>query len=167
MKRFGVFLVAALVFGGLELFPLPSAAALDSIIGTWKLQSWVSETIATGKGENVYGEKPDGYISYSSDGRMQAIVTADNRMKPRILPPPDEEKVKLFNTMLSYGGTYKIEGDKVVHSVDISWNQAWTGTEVVRFYKIEGDTLTITALNQANGVTSQATRQVLIFKKVR
>jgi hypothetical protein len=69
--------------------------------------------------------------------------------------------------MLSYGGTYKIEGDKVVHSVDISWNQAWTGTEVVRFYKIEGDTLTITALNQANGVTSQATRQVLIFKKVR
>jgi Lipocalin-like domain len=146
---------------------LSSAATPDSILGTWKLQSWVREIIASGKREDFFGAKPDGYLSYSPDARMQAILIADNRIKPNSVAPADEDKLKLYNTMLSYGGTYKIEGDKVVHSVDISWNQAWTGTEVVRFYKIEGDTLTITALNQANGVTSQATRQVLIFKKVR
>jgi hypothetical protein len=167
MKRFGVLLVAAIVVGGLGLFPLPSAAAPDSILGTWKLQSWVREIIATGKRENVFGEKPDGYLSYSSDGRMQGILTADNRMKPSSLAPTDEEKVKLYNTLVSYAGTYKIEGDKVVHSVEISWNQASTGTELVRFYKIEGDTLTITAPAQKSALDGQETRGVLIFKKVR
>ena len=38
----------------------------------------------------------------------------------------------------------------MIHHVDISWNGARTGTDQVRFYKIEGDTLTIrTAPNKS------------------
>jgi hypothetical protein len=37
MKRFEVLTVAATLFGGLAIFPLPSAAASESILGTWKL----------------------------------------------------------------------------------------------------------------------------------
>jgi hypothetical protein len=167
VQRLGVLLVAAIVFGGLDLFPSPSAAAPDSILGTWKLQSWVREIIATGKREDVFGEKPDGYLSYSSDGRMQAILVADKRMNPGSFAPTDAEKVKLYNTLSSYGGTYKIEGDKVVHSVDISWNQASTGTQLVRFYKLEGDTLTITVPTQKSAMDGQEARGILIFQKVR
>jgi hypothetical protein len=32
----------------------------------------------------------------------------------------------------------------VTHHVDISWNQAWNGTDLIRFYKLEGNTLMIT-----------------------
>ncbi len=146
---------------------MPSVGTPDSILGTWKLQSWVREIIATGKRENFFGEKPDGYLSYSSDARMQAILIADNRIQPDSVAPPDEDKLKLYNTMLSYGGTYKIEGDKVVHSVDISWNQTWTGTELVRFYKRDGDTLTMTTPIQKSGFDGQEIRAVLVFEKVR
>ena len=46
--------------------------------------------------------------------------------------------------MFAYAGTYTADGEKVVHHVDISWNQSWTGTDLVRFYKLDGNTLTIT-----------------------
>jgi Lipocalin-like domain len=167
MKKFEVFaIVAATMLGGLVLVPLPSALAADSIVGTWKLQSWVREIIATGKRENVLGEKPGGYITYSTDGRMMAIAVAGDRIKPNSFAPTDEEKVKLYNTFISYAGTYKIDGDKVVHSVDISWNQALTGTNLVRHFKIESDTLTITVPTQKNAFDGQEARGVLIFKKV-
>jgi hypothetical protein len=54
----------------------------------------------------------------------------------------DEEKVKLLESMSAYAGTYTADGEKVVHHVDTSWNGSWTGTDQVRFYKLEGDTLT-------------------------
>jgi hypothetical protein len=47
--------------------------------------------------------------------------------------------------MVAYSGRYTIEGDKVVHHVDISWNESWTGTDQVRFLNLEGDKLTVTA----------------------
>jgi hypothetical protein len=45
--------------------------------------------------------------------------------------------------MVAYAGTYTIDGDKVSHHVDISWNQAWTGTIQVRQFRIDGDRLQI------------------------
>jgi hypothetical protein len=75
---------------------------------------------------------------------------APNRVKPRDTNPADEERVKLHQTMFAYAGTYTLEADKVIHHVDISWNEAWTGTDQVRFYKLEGNTLTIvTAPNKS------------------
>jgi Lipocalin-like domain len=50
--------------------------------------------------------------------------------------------------MIAYEGTYTIDGDKVIHHVDISCT--YTGTDQVRFFKVEGDTLTIrTAPNKS------------------
>src|SRR5712671_1062976 len=45
-------------------------------------------------------------------------------------------------------GRYTVEGEKVVHHVDVSWNESWTGTDQVRFFKLEGDRLTITTAPQ-------------------
>ena len=75
---------------------------------------------------------------------MYVILTSDNRPKPSAANPSDEEWVKLHQTMSAYAGTYTLENGKVIHRLDISWNQAWTGTDQVRFYKLEGNILTIT-----------------------
>jgi len=91
------------------------------------------------------GEHPNGYLSYSSDGRMYAIITGDNRIKPHDVAPSDEERAKLHRTLTAYAGTYTVETDKVIHHVDISWNEAWTGTNQIRYYKLDGNTLTITS----------------------
>ena len=61
----------------------------------WKLKSQVREVTATGEKFDQMGGHPKGYLSYSADGRMYAIVTSDNRIKPRDANPTDEERVKL------------------------------------------------------------------------
>jgi hypothetical protein len=138
----------------------------DSIVGTWKIQSFVREVIATGQRYNEFGDKPDGYISYLADGRMYAMLVADNRVKPSGATPTDEEKARLFGTMIAYAGTYRTDGEKVIHDVDVSWNQLWTGSQQLRFFKAEGDTLTITTAVAKSPRDGQEGRTVVVFKKV-
>ena len=124
--------------------PNAASAAENPILDTWKLHSLVFEATGTGQRSSPFGDHPDGYLSYSSDGRMYAIGVVEDRPKPRDLVPTDEEKVELQGSMFAYAGTYTADGEKVVHHVDVSWNQSWTGTDLVRLYKLDGNTLTIT-----------------------
>src|SRR3954467_14626061 len=108
-------------FGVALAFALSSSATIaneNSVVGTWRIQSFVREVIATGERQNEFGEKPSGYISYQPDGRMFAMLVADNRIKPSGSSPNDEEKAKLFGTLIAYSGTYVVEGDKVTHKID-------------------------------------------------
>src|ERR1700704_5767792 len=103
----------------LLLLSIPANASDDSIVGTWKFQSFVREVIATGKRQNEFGERPIGYISYQPDGRMFAVLVGDNRAKPTGAVPADEEKVRLFGTLIAYSGTYVLAGDKIPHEIDV------------------------------------------------
>jgi hypothetical protein len=120
-----------------------SARIVSSLLGTWKLNSHVV-TGATGERTAPYGEHPMGYLSYSADGRMQVIGAASGRMVLAGTNPTENERVALYDTMFAYAGTYSVEADQVVHHVDISWNEAWTGTDQVRHFEINGNFLTLT-----------------------
>jgi hypothetical protein len=141
-------------------------AGENPVLGTWKARSIVHEITATGEKVHEFGEQLNGYLSYSADGRMYAIVTADNRLKP-LATPTDEQRVKLYQTMFAYGGTYTLEGNKVIHHVDISWNEAWTGTEQIRFFKLEGNTLTISTPPFKRPQDGREVRSVLTWEKVK
>jgi hypothetical protein len=140
-------------------------AGESSILGTWKLQSLVFEATATGQRSSPFGDHPIGYLSYSADGRMYAIGVVEDRPKPRDPLPTDQEKVKLQESMFAYAGTYTADGEKVVHHVDISWNQSWTGTDLVRFYKLDGDTLTIRTARAENAFDGEEGEFVLDRKE--
>jgi hypothetical protein len=142
-------------------------AGENPILGTWKLKSFVREVLPTGERYNQFGEHPDGYLSYSPDGRMYAILTWDNRIKPHDVVPTDEEQAKLYRTMAAYAGTYTVDADKVIHHVDISWNQAFTGTDQIRFYKLDGNTLTITTAPNKSMVDGREGRLILVWEKVK
>src|SRR5262249_51384693 len=114
---------------------------------------------------DVLGSKPVGYISYAADGRMHAIVIAQDRAPPA-LPISDAEKVRLFDGMLAYAGTYTLAADRVVHHIDASWNQAWTGTDQVRFYKLAGNRLSISAAPSKDPYTGRDVRFSMEFQKV-
>ena len=132
-------------------------AAENPILGTWKLQSLVFEVSATGERSSPFGDHPDGY----------AIGVVEDRPKPRDLVPTDEEKVKLQGSMFAYAGTYTADGDKVIHHVDISWNQSWTGTDLVRFYKLDGNTLTITTARAQSAIDGEEGQFILVWEKVQ
>jgi hypothetical protein len=113
------------------------------LLGTWKLKSYVVTTAAGGR-STPYGENPTGYISYSVDGRMQVIGVADCRVVPAGPGPSASERVALHDTMFAYAGRYSVEAGRVTHHVDISWNEIWTGTDQVRLFEVDGNTLTLT-----------------------
>jgi hypothetical protein len=149
----------------LFLLSIPANASDNSIVGTWKFQSFVREVIATGERQSEFGERPSGYISYQPDGRMFAMLVGDNRAKPAGAVPTDEEKVKLFGTLIAYSGTFVVEGDKITHKIDVSWNQTWTGGDQIRFYKVEGNTLTITTAINKNPRDGREGRAIAVFTK--
>jgi hypothetical protein len=91
----------------------------------------------------------------------------EDRPKPRDLVATDEEKVELQGSMFAYAGTYTADGEKVVHHVDISWNQSWTGTDLVRLYKLDGNTLTITADRAQSSIAGEEGEVILVWKKVQ
>jgi len=109
-----------------------------AVIGTWKLRSYVRERLSDGQRHNQFGEAPVGYIGYAPDGRMYAIFTRDDRVAPRDVVPTDEEGVQLLGTMVAYAGTFSLGENVVVHHIDTSWNQAWTGTNQIRHFVLDG-----------------------------
>jgi len=159
--------IASALFALLLILPVTTTRSAENpLVGTWKLKSYVREVAATGERYNERGEHPNGYLSYSADGRMYAIITWENRITPRDIVPTDEERIKLFSTMISYAGTYTFDAEKVVHHVDISWNQNWTGTDQVRFYKLDGNTLTITSALSRNFTDGREGRSILVWEKL-
>jgi hypothetical protein len=50
-----------------------------------------AKVAATGARYNQFGDAPDGYFGYAPDGRMYAIFTRRDRVKPADVAPTDEE----------------------------------------------------------------------------
>ena len=98
---------------------------------------------------------------------MFAMGVVEDRPKPRDLVPTDEEKAKLQESMFAYAETYTVDGEKVIHHVDISWNQSRTGTDLVRFYKLDSNTLTITTAPAKNAFDGGEGQFILVWEKVR
>jgi hypothetical protein len=60
-----------------------------------------------------------------------------------------------------------VEGEKVVRHVDVSWNESWTGTDQVRFVKLDGDTLTIKTAPSKHAITGFDAVSVLVWERER
>ncbi|WP_099513889.1 lipocalin-like domain-containing protein [Microvirga ossetica] len=142
---------------------MPDRAAL---LGTWKMVSWQREVLATGERTDALGPEPVGYITYGADGRCSVIVVKRDRPPPTTLPPTEEERVRLFDSMLAYAGTYTVDEEKVVHHVDASWNQTWTGTDQVRFYQLEGDKLMLRSAPAKDPHTGELGFHLVQFERV-
>ena len=140
----------------------------DDLYGTWRLQSFTQRFVATGEVVDVFGKSPHGFLSYSPDGRMSAILVKDGRPKPSDMTKlTGEGRAELFSTMYAYAGTFTFDGKTVTHHVDISWNENWTGTDQVRNVRLEGGKLYIRTNPQPNGIDDRVTVAELVWEKVK
>lgn len=116
------------------------------ILGGWELVSWtitVGQTIS-----HPFGKQPNGRILYTGDGQMSAtIARSDRRPLSHPVPAkaPDAEKLAAFDSYFSYGGSFEIEGDEVVHRVELSLNPNFVGTEQRRRMTFDREFLTLSA----------------------
>ena len=166
MKRIQVVIGSLLLLAGMQAIGQQHAKCTGPQLGTWKLESYTTEDVATGQKSSLLGLHPSGYLSYGSDCRMHAILVKDGRKSPATFVPTDAERIELYSGFIAYAGTYRIEGDKVSHQVDASWNQSWTGTTQVRRFRIDGNRLYITTLPTKNALTGKESSSVLIWTKV-
>jgi len=135
------------------------------LIGTWRMLSWKKKMVSSGVIVDAHGPDPVGYINYGADGRVYAIVVSRDRQAPKTLPPTDADKLRLFDSMLAYAGTYTLDDEKVIHHVDVSWNQAFTKTDLIRFYKLANGILTITAAPAIDPFSGKEVIHRLEFRK--
>ena len=143
------------------------AVGNEDLYGTWRLVSYTQEIVATGEKIDIFGKAPRGFLHYSRDGRMYAIVAKDGRPKPPDLTKmTDAERVELFKTVIAYGGTFTFDGKTVTYHVDISWNENWTGGNQVRNVRLEGRKLYISTNQQPRAIDGKLTIAVLEWEKV-
>ncbi len=128
--------------------------------------SWTVKNARTGETTNGLGADPTSYLHYLPDGRMMVFVLHRERKAPSGLVPTVEEKLALYDSMLAYAGTYVFEGDKVIHRLDMSWNQVLTGSEQIRFCQLDGKRLTLTSPVSKNPLDGEDVVHTIIFEKI-
>jgi hypothetical protein len=96
---------------------------------------------------------------------MQVIGAADGRMAPAGAEPTERERLALYDTMFAYAGTYTLRGAQVIHHVDISWNQTWTGTDQARIVDLRGPVLILTT-DFTDPVSGAVTHYAVTWEKV-
>ena len=159
-----IFVVLALAIA----IPLPVSAGEGELYGTWKLISSQRVILETGERVDSFGPNPTGYITYGRDGRMMTIVVQGDRKNAQSIDKlTDQDRSELFKSMAAYGGTYKFYGDRIEHFIDISWNEIWTGTVVVRDVKIDGDRLVYTTKPGPFSLDGKISVNTLVWEKVK
>lgn len=119
-----------------------SASGRGALPGWWKITSFHVELEDTGECLDTYGVDPLGYIVIIDD-RMMSILTSRERT--------DTDAAALFETMIAYSGSFRTEDDaRLVIKVDAAWHPAWVGSEQVRYFNVDGGTLSITTAWQTH-----------------
>lgn len=137
IKAIAVFLVVIVAVQSVVFLALADDRA--KLIGIWKLVSFDAELQDTGELNPILGNNPKGYLIFTPEGRMMTVFTAEGRKAPKT----DEERAAAWSSMYAYSGLFRIEGDNVIIKIDVSWNEAWTVTEMIRLYKMEGDRIKV------------------------
>jgi len=118
----------------------------QSFVGTWRLRSLQHNT-EDGQIRYPFGEDAQGYIMYSPDGYMAVAIM--NPHRPRyasedIRGGTTSEKEAAADSYVSYCGKYKVQGDRVIHHVEVSFFPNFVGQSIVRYFKLQGNLLTLT-----------------------
>ena len=116
-------------------------ATPDQLIGSWRLQRWVI-TDDAGSTTEPMGSNPWGLIIYAADGYMSAMLAMPGRTPFAGNDPlggSHEEAHRAMSTCHSYCGRWRIEGETVVHTVEMALWPNMVGTRQVRYYRLDGD----------------------------
>ncbi len=111
------------------------------LVGTWRLRSWIS-TGEDGSVAEPMGRSPEGILVYTGGGTMITTIGLPGRpciTGGDILRGPPDEIVAMATTFIAYSGTYRLDGDDVIHDVEMSLFPDWVGTRQRRHVSLSDD----------------------------
>ena len=141
-------LLAALVVA------LPVCAKDPSLVGVWRFQKSV-DTRADGSIRAGYpGSNLDGYVVYTSDGFVSVTLMPKARHW-RVDNATNEQFRQTVEVGTAYSGRYEVDpvAHTVTHTATVCLDPADEGKQLVRTYKIDGDTLTLSGTWLLEGET--------------
>ena len=106
---------------------------LKELVGHWTLVSFLEQK-ADGTWFDALGAGAQGCISYWDCGRMQVLIGAPER--PRLRGAwsaiADADKAACLDRMVAYSGRFSIDGERVLHHVEVCWIPNWQGRDLIR-----------------------------------
>ena len=112
------------------------------LVGTWRLDSFELQS-PDGSITHPYGEALTGYLFYTADGFMSAAFMSAARVGGSSEDLAEGEAASSYDQFMAYSGPYEVTGDKIVHHVEVSSLEIWIGTVQERWFKIDGESLTL------------------------
>lgn len=122
-----------------------SALAMTDIEGSWSLESFDIEKLD--KSTAPWGLNAHGLLIFAPTGHMSVSINRD-------LGEGESEAQKIFDSILFYSGTYRIEGTTVRHMVQNASNPARIGREMIRYASLDGDVLTLKTPQESFGAAT-------------
>jgi hypothetical protein len=111
--------------------------------GTWNLLAVQFEFADSGERKDLFGPSPTGRLIVTKTGDFMTVITSADRASLT-------DSSRLFETMMAYSGKFRVDGDKLVISCDVSWHPNWVGTEQVRFFALDGEKLLLRSPKQTH-----------------
>jgi hypothetical protein len=128
--------------------PQRTGGAKEQILGAWRLES---RTVRKANGEilldPVLGTQPAGRLFYDASGHMMLQMMRQERAQAISVPsnPQDARNARVVLGYDAYFGTFRVneaEGT-ITHHVEGSLFPEDLGKDFTRFFRIEGDTFTL------------------------
>ena len=110
----------------------------DDVLGSWVMVDRGTDSEEDqAQAAARYGDDPQGFMIFAPDGWMNAIICWGARPGLSGEPSwhsdaPDDEKLRAFDTYLSYGGQWVVEDSTLTTKVNYALNPSWVGGEQVR-----------------------------------
>jgi hypothetical protein len=125
----------------------------DNLVGVWRLLKYEEFPVDGSPMTLPLGDRPKGYIIYSEDGYMAALLSATDA-KSKADP-------------IAYAGPYSVDEDQqVVHQqADVSLVPGWAGETHTRKVRMEGDRLILSTASPAI-VSGRRANAVITWQRV-
>ncbi len=135
----------------------------NELIGSWRLVSFELEA-PDGSISHPYGEDLVGYLFYNEQGYMSsAFMSAGRGGAAEGADLAEAARANTYDQFMAYCGGYRIQGDRILHQVEVSSLALWIGTRQERWFKIDGDRLEI--LTAPLSVDSEAPVGRLVWQR--
>jgi hypothetical protein len=117
----------------------------DALVGSWRLVDYVTRD-AEGHLKRPFGLHPEGRLIYTASGLMSVQIAGTAR--PKLLSSgldqinPEQERAA-YRSYVAYSGRFRLDGDTVIHEVDVSLFPDWVDQLQTRTVLLAGSRLTL------------------------
>jgi len=130
------------------------ALGAEAYLGGWRLVS-AHQVFADGERRDEFGAGADGYLVYTPDGVVTAVLGAMDRAA---FAEPDpgqgtDEEYGSARRLIAYAGRWTLDAatSEMTHHVEVSLFPGWQGQAQVRRVALDGEDLTIVASPRIDG----------------